>query len=142
MKIASPSDEVSIERSENRAFDRALVGGASYFGLEVRTGCATLGLFLQPQIVYTLKLLCPNVKVTYLPNRNKYAYKLYNQIIQPSDTNSHSNIHRSVNINHLLASQGHSQTAEVSLFDGAKQAKSLLRSTSYTHLFTLLNQPA
>ena len=62
MKIASPSDEVSIERSENRAFDRALVGGASYFGLEVRTGCATLGLFLQPQIVYTLKLLCPNVR--------------------------------------------------------------------------------
>ena len=59
MKIASPSDEVSIECSENRAFDRALVGGASYFGLEVRTGCAILGLFLQPQIVYTLKLLCP-----------------------------------------------------------------------------------
>ena len=51
---------MSIERSEIRAFDRAFIGGASYFGLEVRTGCATIGLFLQPQIVYTLKLLRPN----------------------------------------------------------------------------------
>ena len=55
MKIASPSDKVSIERSENSAFDRAFVGGANYFGPEVRTECATLGLFLQHQIVYTLK---------------------------------------------------------------------------------------
>ena len=45
MKIASPSDEVCIERSENRAFDRALIGGDSYFRLEVRTGCANLGFF-------------------------------------------------------------------------------------------------
>ena len=38
MKIASPFNEVCIERSENRAFDRALIGGGNYFHLEVRTG--------------------------------------------------------------------------------------------------------
>ena len=36
MKIASLSDKGSIERSENRAFIRALVGEAGYFHLKVR----------------------------------------------------------------------------------------------------------
>ena len=60
MKIASLSNKVSIERSENRAFDRALVTDASYFGLKVRAMCRPLA-FLRHQIVSTLKLLCPKV---------------------------------------------------------------------------------
>ena len=92
MKIASPSDEVSIERSENRAFDRALVGGASYFGLEVRTGCATLGLFLQPQIVYTLKLLCPkDISCLHGTNRSSKDPKITYSFLSITQNLSHAN---------------------------------------------------
>ena len=51
MKVASLSDKGSIERSENRAFIRALVGEAGYFHLKVRA-------MWNPGYIFTTSKLC------------------------------------------------------------------------------------